>query len=385
MLCSVASPANSLNLEGITSRFQGLICKPRPVPADLREQVTEYIKNHRYIQYKLKKGFPDTIELQDYYLSDSRLPSQVGALTGRLRPVDYLHMEYVEVPAWAVRLRLLREGNYTLTDRGKILPILAAQVVAPPAGKPIMEANPFIISGGERFFFLYSLLEADGDILKRLYNDLLLSNAEIGVGNVRESMLNILKGLAGESVHLRGRISSPTDSETISDMIKTLERDSDQIVIPRIEPLVDCGIVARTNRQHYSYKPMQNTARFFEFLNGFASIGDFLEKGLASATYGLLGIQSTATTRRIPHYLADSYLRMRSGLGYCSIRELAILAAAKAVDEHAVCFEIDDVEQELSSLSKEYGPKVRFTKNRQGQIALVRIDRQLAERLYAVS
>ncbi len=88
MLCSVASPADGLNLEGITSRFQSLICRLQSVPADLREQVTEYIRRHRYIQYSLKKGFPDKIELHDYYLSDSRLPSQVGALTGRLRSVD---------------------------------------------------------------------------------------------------------------------------------------------------------------------------------------------------------------------------------------------------------------------------------------------------------
>jgi hypothetical protein len=113
MLCTVASPSNSVNLEGTTSRFQASICSLVSIPSDRSEQVTEYIKNHRYNQYDLKKGLPDRIEVQDYYLADPRLPSQVGALTGRLRAVDYLHMEYVEIPACAVRLKLLREGNYT--------------------------------------------------------------------------------------------------------------------------------------------------------------------------------------------------------------------------------------------------------------------------------
>ncbi len=198
-------------------------------------------------------------------------------------------------------------------------------------------------------------------------------------------MLSILKGLADESVSHRGRMPLLTERQTISSMIKTLERNSDQIVIPRIEPLVDCGIVVRITRQNYTYKLFQNTASFFEFLNGFTSIDDFLEKGLAKATYDLLGIQPSASSRHIRHYLTDSYLRMRSGLGYCSIRELAILAVAEAMDERADCFKIDDVEKELSSLSTEHGSKVRSTKNRQGKIAMVRIERQLAENLNAVS
>ena len=384
MLCAVASPSNSMNLEGITSQFQASICSLVPIPSDRSEQVTEYIKNHRYIQYDLKKGLPDKIELQDYYLADSRLPSQVGALTGRLRGVDYLHMEYVEIPAWAVRLKLLREGNYTLTDRGKTLrfPLISGgEAVAENAKK---EVNPFVISDGERFLFLYSLLEADGDIIKRLYGELLQQNREITVVIARWLMLDVLKKLLSQLTPRFGRSPSSTETGYVSSMIKTLERDSDQTVIPRLEPYVDCGIVRRVHRQYYTYKLSDNADSFLGLLSEFDKIDDFLEKGLAKACTDLLGVQSCRSTERIRHYIADSYLKMRSGLGYCSIRELAMLAVACAINKHD-CFEIDDVEQDLLSLSREHGMKVRFTKNRQGDIALVRIDRELAESLYAIS
>ena len=384
MLCTVASPSNSMNLEGITSLFQASICSLVPIPSDLSEQVTEYIKNHRYNQYDLKKGLPVRIELQDYYLADSRLPSQVGALTGRLRAVDYLHMEYVEIPAWAVRLKLLREGNYTLTDRGKILLIPSM-----PGGRAMPEndnkgVNPFVISDGERFLFLYCLLEADGDIIKRLYGELLEQDREITVGIVRGLMLDVLKKLPAQLTPRFGRLLSSTETGHISSMTKTLERGSDQIVIPRLEPYVDCGIVRRAHRQYYTYRLSDHADSFLGFLREFEKIDDFLEKGLAKACTDLLGVQSCRSTERIRHYIADSYLKMRSGLGYCSIRELAMLAVACAINKHD-CFEIDDVEQDLLSLSRKHGMKVRFTKNRQGDIALVRIDRGLAESLYAVS
>jgi len=383
MLCAVASPSNSINLEGITSRFQASICKLVPIPSNLSEQFVEYIKNHRYNEYDLKKGLPDKIELQDYYLADSRLPSQVGVLTGRRRGVDYLHMEYVEIPAWAVRLKLLREGNYTLTDRGKILLVSTTSGGSTVQEDAKKEANPFVISNAEKFLFLYCLLEADGDIIKRLYSKLQEQNEEFTVGTVHGLMLDVLKELSVQLTSRFGR-QPPLIETHVSRMIKTLESDSDQIVIPRLGPYVDCGLVRRVRLRYYTYRLCDNVDSFLGFLSEFDKIDDFLEKGLAKATIGLLGIQSRTSTERLRHYLADSYLRMRSGLGYCSIRELAMLAVACAISNHD-CFEIDDVEQELMSLSKEYGMKVRFTKNRQGDIALVRIDRELAESLCAIS
>ena len=56
MLCSVASPSDSTNLEGITSRFQNLISSMVNIPSDHSGQIIDYIKNHRYREYDKRKG-----------------------------------------------------------------------------------------------------------------------------------------------------------------------------------------------------------------------------------------------------------------------------------------------------------------------------------------
>ena len=137
-----------MNLEGITARFQSRITDSKrisEIPEQRRQEVLEYINSHRSNRYKTGARDLDSCELQQYYLSDPRLPSQSGALTGRLRAVDYLHTEYVEIPAWAVRLGLLRKGNYTLTERGKVL--LALQAIGnsmPDHHKP--DENPYLLT-----------------------------------------------------------------------------------------------------------------------------------------------------------------------------------------------------------------------------------------------
>jgi hypothetical protein len=378
MLCSIASPSNSTNLEGVTSQFQTAICRLVSIPPDSREQVAHYIKYHRYVQYY--KGLPDTIEAQDLYLSDPRLPSQVGALTGRLRGVDYLHMEYVEIPAWAVRLKLLREGNYTLTDRGKILNIISSSVDNSRSEGTKREENPFILSEGEKFLFIYWLLEADGDVIKKLYTKIVQRNEEITVGIFRETMLQVTRDLTSEPAS--HSISSSTETDLLQKMIKALERNSDQIVIPRIEPLVDCGFIIKHDRNN-TYKMPINSRIFLDIFNEYATIDEFLDLGLAKAVINLLGIKSKRSEQHIRRYIAGSYLKMRTGLGYCSILELAMLTIATAINEYDDYFEIHDVKQCLLSLSAEFGSNVRFTKNRQGDIALVRIERKLAENISA--
>ena len=376
MLCSVASPANSYNLEGITSRFQTSICKLIPVPPESHQQVSDYVRNNRNREYP--DGLPDVIELQDYFLADPELPSHVGALTGRRRPVDYLHMEYVEIPAWATRLKLLREGNYTLTDRGKILGILPKPVNKLVGNKVSFKENPFHISDGEKYLFLYWLLEADGDILKRVYKETKAKINEMSLALVGETMLKVLRDL-----NTTAKLPS-NELGSLNNMIKSLENNSNQVIIPRVEPLVDCQAITRTHLKNYTYSLSKNADLFWDYVNGFSTLDDLFEYGLAEACISLFGTNSTKSQKNIWHYIADSYLRMRSGLGYCSILELSMLSVASAINNHHEYFEIHDVEQSMISLSKEYGTKVRFTKNRQGNIALVRIDRQLAESLNAV-
>ncbi len=384
MLCSVANPSFRTNLEGITSRFRDLVTRPTQIPEEYRQQITNYLKRHRSNQYKIRDGElqDQLIELQDFFLSDPTLPAQSGALTGKLRPVSYLHTEYVEIPAWAVRLRLIRNGNYTLTDRGKALIALL------PSDKEAniqlgLGNNPFILSNGEKVFFIYCILEADGDILKRLYSKLLLCSDEYSKTDVRNLLSESYKEMVDERIQHHRTIRSRIKNSKFINTIKVIDNQSDQMVFPRVEPMVDCGLITRSNPYTHVYKNVKGLSDFVSNLRDHTDILNFLETSLVGSMVDLLNLKYRNDPQSISKFLAKSYTQLRSGLGYCSIRELSLLTVAHALNETSTYFELHDIENLILSLASKYGTSIRFTKNRQGKIALVRIDRRLIEKMNA--
>ncbi|MBI4330563.1 MAG: hypothetical protein HY673_04730 [Chloroflexi bacterium] len=241
-----------------------------------------------------------------------------------------------------------------------------------------MEVNPFLLSPSEKYFFLYCILESDGDLIRRLY-DRLLALITFNNNDVGHEMSASLLATQQES--------TGTGKSELSRIMRAAEAGikSGQILTTRLEPLVDCGLLRRTDAVQHVYEFNDGTRAFIQNLSGASSVGEFLVSSLASNMAFFLRTTATEPQRNIRFFTSRSYLQLRSGLGYCSIRELALLTVSNAIYEGVSRFEIDDVERELISLSKEYGSKVRFTKNRQGDIALVRIDRDLAENLYGIT
>jgi len=386
LICSVASPSQGMNLEGITARFQSKITafkRISDIPEQRRDQVLEHIGSRRSNRHT-KSEDTDSCELQQYYLSDPRLPSQSGALTGRLRSVNYLHTEYVEIPTWAVRLGLLRKGNYTLTERGKAL--LALQTDgSDTSGHQSSDENPYLLAPSEKYLFFYCLLDADGDLVKRLYRRLVLHTGLFDKSDVSNYMVESLDELRKEIKDRRLSMTYRSIDTQLRGSIEALKNRSEQAVVPRLEPFVDCGLIARGNRQSSIYEHMGGTSVFINNLNGSPSVDDFLNGSLAVNVANLLGLQREYNVGLVPHYVADSYSRLRSGIGYCSIKDLALLAVAASIGSGSGIFEIVDVEQAIVGLAREYGTNVRFTKDRQGNVALVKFDSSLIRELAGAS
>lgn len=383
MLCSVTKPSFGTSLEGITSRFQDLVTRPTQIPEEYRQQILAYVKLHRSNQYKIRDGElqDQEIELQDFFLADPKLPAQSGALTGKLRTVDYLHREYVEIPAWAVRLKLIRSRNYTLTDRGKALNVLSPNVEEYNT-KPSLDSNPFMLSNGEKYFFLYCILEADGDIIKQLYYKLLSVVDSFSKSDVGKFLADSYKELVDE-IQRKRTIRNRAVINQFKNTVQVIDNESDQMVIPRVEPLVDCGLIIRSNPYTLMYKNTTGMSVFVRNLLDYTDISGFLEMSLGASVVDLLNLKCQNDPQSIFKYLARSYMQLRSGLGYCSIRELSLLTVAHALNEGSVYFELQDVEDSFVTLASKHGTSVRFTKNRQGKIALVRIDRRLIEAMDA--
>ena len=156
----------------------------------------------------------------------------------------------------------------------------------------------------------------------------------------------------------------------------------ESVATPRTEPLVDCGILARTDRNSYDYQLSDKGRNFAQALVDSPSIDNVLETKLARWCLGLSNGSHALRDepRDVKHFIAKGYSQLRSGLGYCSIREVAVMAIAMAIDEGACSFELADAEYAISELARNHGRDVRLTKSRQGEIAQVRISpRVLAE------
>ena len=381
VLCSIAHPGNRTNLEGLSNRFESVVTGLHDIPAGLEDRVREYIRAYRGNRYRGRKTDFSPVELQDLYLSDPLLPSQSGAITGDAATAGYRHAVYVEMPTWGVRLRLLRRDNYTLTDRGKVLRGLRRN-----SEEDIRTFNPgsnlYLATPGERFFYLYCVLDVDGDLIQGIFSDLLLRESPFSRREVGYIAANALETLSASRLSRMSGGQERMVKDKITATIKAIGNQkgsgmgpSESVATPRTEPLVDCGILERTDKNSYDYHLSDKGRKFVQALVESASIDDFLETNLAKWSVDLSksGDALGNEPRDVRHFIAKGYSQLRSGLGYCSIREIAMMATAMAIDEGACSFELADAEYAISELARNHGRDVRFTKSRQGEIAQVRI------------
>lgn len=383
MVSSLAHPATGTTLEGLTSRFEEVITRPHDVPPELQGQVSEYIRSHRRNRYSNGHDLVHRVELQDLYLSDGRLPSKSGAITGNMQAAGYRHAVYVEIPAWGVRLRLLRQDNYTLTDRGRaLLKVRAGNSLTLRSFDP--SVNPFLLTEGECYFFLYCILDADGDLIRKLLPALSVRGKTFTRSEVGERLMESLKAL---SVERLSGVNEPTAralSRRIAATVSSVAKQRglgmgprESIATPRTEPLVDCGLLCRTDDISYSYRLPDSACQFAMALSSAESLDDFLELHLAESTARLRGKPRERDTSGMLPFIGRSYQQLRSGLGYCSIREVALLAVALALDAESGLFELRDVERAISDMGRTSGDDVRFTKSRQGDVAQFRMSTRM--------
>jgi len=291
-------------------------------------------------------------------------------------------MEYVEIPTWAANLQLIRRANYTLTDRGKVVSALADYRTY---SKPVSGINPFVLNAGEKYVFAYCLFDSDGDILWRLYRQLATSTEPITKDDIRRCLVNAVSDLA--KLTRENRVRSRAN-ESVADvlnkmnaMIKTLENESDQLINPRVEPLLDCSLLDRLDRRSVGHRIPVGLTHLIAEIDRQGSIGSFLEKSLARSMVVLLGLDGGKNLGAARRSILKSYSQLKSGLGYCSIREVALLSVANCLNVGTGYFELDEAENEIMRLQKEFAPGVRYTKDRQGNVALLKIDPQLLKDL----
>jgi hypothetical protein len=375
-----ASEARAQTLEGMSRAYSTLLRRRVPVPAERKEQFATYLRSQRLWE-RYGKGAsdraPDRAEIQDLWLADTSGPSSTGAITDIVTH---------EPPQLATATRLLRSNNYTVTDRGRALAIVAERELrALRHGE--LDPNPFVPNDGAKAVLLYSLLDADIEVMQALYRRVLDSKSEFSRVSVSECLGDVTADLIGEWGR---RVRSGDDRKAVA-RLKDLQvlvsrprgtgeewgggRPPDQTSTVRIEPYVDLCLIDKPKRHRYDYRLTSRQRAFFDQLVG-SPPEEFLERKLFKAYVAATSSASPerASDDEIWERIQGAYSTLRSSLGYASLVEVVVLAIAGLLAEgRGGYFEVGDGADVIRAQHDENPRGVRFGAKRGGGLTYVKL------------
>jgi hypothetical protein len=373
-VAAIASPSQGQTLEGLTQRFESTITQRTMLSDETKTRFAEYVKRFQ-LHKRYTAGSGTNVQLQDAYLSDPRLPSASGAITGEATRVGYRHAVYVEIPAWAARLQVIRERNYSLTDRGKLLRLFSSHE-SWDSFEPVN--NPFLIDRPQAFLFLYCLIDADGDLLQLIYRKVLSKGCDsFERGQIGEIAGEALKELATTRLSHQFSGVAKQRLQKAAKIIESILRQPkgsgygprESVATPRVEPLVDCGWLQKPERSTYAYRLTDDGKEALARLADSGSVSSFLTEHLVELVSRVRPPPTQPTLR----CLRGAYEDLKSGLGYVSIRELVLGSIAKMLQAGEPPYSVATLEKLLLAAPARYGPLVRLAQGRIGGLAQVRI------------
>lgn len=370
-------------LEGAAKLTRDLLAKPVVVTADRETQVWEYMqKQHLWERYRGLRGGTSHdltgkhIEVQDAWLSDPTLPAASGAITDKVADEPVL---------LAAALKLVRDKNHTLTDRGRAIALAGHEQVEGLRSSDLA-VNPFIMTPGVQVIALHALVDADFDFLQAVYAGLIERE-----GRTRFSRMEVAMGLGETCQTLRGawakRARSTADRERLrrlaelaTSIPKAKEsktwgggRTPDQLATVRLEPLVDLGLLHRRDRFKYEYE-IGSADPFFRELLAATSAEDFLERDLVRSLTAAWGTSPRrATSDEVWERITAAHAELKTGMGYASATELVLLAIARGLDDGSTYFEVGEGLGVIREQQQQEPRRIRYGGARGGGMTYVKI------------
>lgn len=321
------------------------------------------------------------MEVQDILLSDSRLPSRRGKLNAD---------DWNRYPHLAVVLGFLREGTYSMLVRGQSFlsfvtdeekKALLSTSVLPSSKFP----TPFLFSLEQKLLLMFSLIEADGRVLKELYRRILVSSATFTDREAGDLLPEVYRIIA-EELKEKARIGS--DFLAIQKLSESADRiqavkirsnpggknPRENAIAIRLEPFVDWGILRKPDPFSYRYELSDSTQIFFGNLTQVSDVEEFLSNHFFLTSIKTLGIngQHSSEPEHLVAGLQKAYSNLKSPLGYAPILELCVFAGISSLTDSGRYFEISEAKDFLKALQKEMPYLVRFNVNRMGELSFVK-------------
>ena len=356
--------------EDISKKVSAFLTDKLEVPKYSLEAFREYLFNKpgspRYtpLRKTLRKGQSIRVERQDLLLSDSRLPSSVGALTR-----DY----FDDALSLAHSLKLVKKDHNLLLARGRL-----------SLSTGWLSDDPFQLGDKDSLYLGLWLLDIDCDwlwaFLVQLPPD---PDFEITVENRVELLLQSWKHILSARQLRSGHPKNAKVRTRLSELVKITERNVHNklnlgqpwswFLIPRLELLVDAGVLRKRERHGLTGYSLTHAGRRMR------SVCDPNKSGevLFLRYFRCRDLERRPFTDSVEWEAIRKRLRvvapeLRTSVGYFPIFETAsALCVSQFVDSGRSgepIWEIESVKERLWEESKSSSPRVRLAVNRHGKI-----------------
>ena len=386
-----ASLAPNNNLENLGNRLKNEVT--RKISIEDSKPIQEYYK-----KILRKESFSDNqkenvsntnknqrnMEIQDYFLSDPEIPSHRGHLG-----MD----DWTRYPYLATNLGLVNENNLSVKSRGlvflNIVPIEEKKAFRDSPRDFIN--NPFKLSQKQNFFLLYCFIENDGDVLKKLYPKILNSSQNFddpkyySEKEAGDLIPDIYKEIAKE---FSKKKKLPQDQIVINKILETAKKIEflkntsggggknarEHAITYRLEAFVDFGLIKKPDPYEYRYEQNKRLAEFFQMMNNFKSVDEFITTSFFTSILDLYSIklQPVHDEEMIMAQIKSAYNSIKNEIGYALINDIAILASINGINDNSGFLEIKETSDFLMDQYKKRPNLMRFQIDRQGHIKFIK-------------
>jgi len=377
-----ASDSRGSTARDLDSKYRSAFTKRVPVDPSNIDRVIAYI-NERVLIRKYAPASTNTlegvrgifesgtgtVELQDWMLSDPHLKSSSGSER---------EQTYLQTVAACQEIGLLRAKTYTKLDPGKLLVRVATDTEL--LSREDKHLNPFRPNIPYSIMAYLQILTADYVLQQALFNALTVSPMSFTTElcSKAESILvsaqnNIPKTNGTRELHawfdkqkaLAVRLDE--HKKTNQGWNQTFYRPMEDLLLPRLEFLVDLGVVTKQTRAKNIYQRNDPKGDFARLLSrGFEGLSRGYFTTMAEVT-GSCPITIGSDDADFDSHIQHAYDRMKNLAGYAPIVDSVAYANANA---HAygnsewTVVEVEDFISRITERSRENPPRARMVNDR---------------------
>lgn len=384
LLAQQTARTETSNVASLGQRLISTVTKRVKVQSPFDPALTDYVRIRLFdrVYADLRKQVLDdplaptaTIELQDLYLADSRIPST----TGKLIETDWRFYTYL-----GTALDFIKPGTWSAMTRSLVFLALTPKEELAAFEQYDPGHNPLLLSKEQAAFLLYCFLDNDAEILQPLFQGILnFSQPSFDEREASDLLPGIIKNAAATLSKASLVVEDKERLAKLEKVAANIERQRGKpysgggaregAIRVRLEPFCDLGLFTKADRHRFAYKLTPAFHRLMADWPGLDATDYFLENRFFTILAGLHGIQVTnATDEDARAALREAGAQLSSTLGYSPIKDTSLLASIRLLFIQGKVLELGRSYDILRAWQKTAHEIVRFTVDRMGELAYVK-------------